>query len=125
MLRRFASSLLLGALLGACSPTATGVATPDGGAATPPPVTGGGEPTPPAPTPLDGSVPTAVVDGAAAPDAPAPPPAAGAGPDTVVTPFSGPHVYFVGSMDNKRSVDATATFPEMPLSYERITLNFG
>jgi hypothetical protein len=116
----------MGALLaGACSHTATGSAATDAGApgVTTPPVSGGGEPTPAPPAPgVDAAAPAADA-GTPAGDGPAP--AAGVGPDLVVTPLSGTHLYFVGSMDNKRSVDATATFPEMPLSYERITLKFA
>ena len=42
-----------------------------------------------------------------------------------MTPFSGTHVYWVGSMDNKRTQDVTASFPAMPLAYEKIALTFA
>lgn len=45
------------------------------------------------------------------------------GPDTTVTAFDKTHVYFTGS-DNKRTVDADATFPASGL-YERIVLHLA
>jgi Peptide-N-glycosidase F, C terminal/Peptide-N-glycosidase F, N terminal len=51
-------------------------------------------------------------------------PSAGAGPDTTVSGFAGAQVYFLGA-DNKRTLDAPVVFPEMPLTYERITLSFA
>jgi hypothetical protein len=109
---------------------------------TPPP----GEPpaagTPPAPAPSPGATPapgpSAPPPAPATPTDPVPPPAPPPspptlepvgpprpGPDATVTPFSGTHVYFAGGMDNKRIQDATATFPAMPLTYQRITLKLA
>lgn len=45
------------------------------------------------------------------------------GADTTVTPFDKTHVYFTGD-DNKREVDATATFPAEG-TYEKITLHLS
>jgi hypothetical protein len=50
------------------------------------------------------------------------PPGRNPGPSMVVTAFDGAYVYFAGD-DNKRTIDATATFPLLPLTYETITLN--
>lgn len=45
------------------------------------------------------------------------------GTDAVVTPFDHTHIYFTGD-DNKRTVDATATFPSEGV-YEKITLHLS
>jgi hypothetical protein len=42
-----------------------------------------------------------------------------------VAAVSGAHVYFLGSMDNKRTQDFPVTFPAMPLTYERVTLKLA
>jgi hypothetical protein len=58
-------------------------------------------------------------------DAPTVVPPAGAGPDTTVMAFSGTPVYFVGSMDNKRTVDAQVQFPAAGLLYKSVTLKLN
>ncbi|HEY0708562.1 MAG TPA: peptide-N-glycosidase F-related protein, partial [Polyangia bacterium] len=53
-------------------------------------------------------------------------PVAGApGPNATVAAFAGTHVYFLGTNNNKRTIDANVTFPEMPLTYQRINLTLA
>src|SRR6185436_4137193 len=58
-------------------------------------------------------------------DAPAVVPPSGPGPDKTVMAFSGTPVYFLGSMDNKRTVDAQVEFPEAGLLYKSVTLKLN
>jgi peptide-N-glycosidase F-like protein len=99
----------------------------------PTPDPGGGPPVgPPVGEP---GAPPASPDAAAMSPADAPPappsgppvvmPPGGPGPDTTVAGVSGVQMYYVSGMDNKRTLDAPVQFPAMPLTYERITLNFA
>jgi hypothetical protein len=47
------------------------------------------------------------------------------GPNANVAAFAGTHVYFLGTTNNKRTIDANVTFPAMPLTYQRITLTLA
>ena len=78
------------------------------------------------PAPADGSP---VVAGPDAPlltaDAPVVVPPTGPGPDTTVSAFLGTPVYYLGNMDNKRTVDAQVQFPEASLLYKTVTLKLA
>jgi hypothetical protein len=98
------ASLSLLALLPACGTDGSQATTSGGGAGA-----GGGTSTG---TPTDTSI-----GGATTSSGPTP------GADATVTPFDKTHIYFTGD-DNKRQVDATATFPDTG-AYSKIILHLS
>jgi hypothetical protein len=124
---RMWAPLLLALAVGCTHAQTKAPVSPDAGGVTPPP--GENPPPPPPPGQPDATQPTPPppADGSTPPPPPAD--AAPTGPPTpgasaTVNGFSGAHVYWVGSMDNKRTIDATVAFPPMPQTYERINLKF-
>jgi hypothetical protein len=125
-MRRFGAPLVLILLVGchgSTKPTITPPAldaadeepTPDAGA----PAADVAPPPEDAAPPLEPDAPPVTVD------APMVVPPTGPGPDKTITAFAGTPVYFVGSMDNKRNVDAQVQFPEAGLLYKTVTLKLN